>query len=58
MDDWAFIGYASSTLYVADSENAVRDGDGDEMQDWTFDGLALYDDNGDEVEVTEEPTEE
>ena len=58
MDDWAFIGYASSTLYVADADNTVRDGDGDEMQGWTFDGLTLYDDNGDEMEVTEEPTEE
>ena len=55
MDEWVFIGYADSMLYVADPEAVVRDADGEEMVDWEFDGLALYDENGDEVPVTEEP---
>jgi len=54
MDDWTFIGYASSTLYVADADNAVRDGSGAAPSGWTWDGAVLYDGNGDAVEVTEE----
>ena len=55
MDEWVFIGYADSMLYVADPDGTVRDADGDEMVDWEFDGLTLTDENGDEVPVTEEP---
>ena len=57
MDDWVFIGYAGTTLYVCDPDGTVRDGDGDEMADWEWDGTVLYDDNGDPVEVTDEPEE-
>lgn len=55
MDEWVFIGYADSMLYVADPDGTVRDADGDEMVGWEFDGLTLTDENGDEVPVTEEP---
>lgn len=54
MDDWMFIGYASSVLYAYDPNGAVRDGDGSEMDGWTWNGETLYDDNGDAVETTEE----
>lgn len=54
MDDWTFIGYASSELYVCDPDGVVRDGDGAEQADWVWDGLTLYDENGDPVEVSEE----
>ena len=57
MDDWMFVGYSGTTLYVCDPDSVVRDGDGEAMDDWEYDGEALYDDNGDEVEVTDEPTE-
>jgi hypothetical protein len=57
MDDWTFIGYDGTTLYVCDPSSVVRDPDGDAMVDWTFDGIALYDENGDEVAVTDEPEE-
>ncbi len=57
MDDWQFIGYAGTTLYVCDPDGTVRDGTGTEQVDWTWDGEALKDDNGDPVPVTDEPEE-
>ena len=58
MDEWTFVGYAGTVLYVCDPDGTVRDGDGDEQAGWTFDGLTLYDENSDEVAVTDEPVEE
>jgi hypothetical protein len=57
MDDWVFIGYDGTTLYVCDPNAVVRDDSGDAMVDWVFDGIALYDENGDVVDVTDEPEE-
>jgi len=57
MDDWVFVGYDGATLYVCDPDNVVRDGDGELMLDWVFDGISLWDENGDEVAVTDEPEE-
>lgn len=57
LDDWQFIGYSGQTLYAADEESAVHSGDGTLLSDWTWNGITLYDANGDEVEVTEEAEE-
>lgn len=53
MDSWNYIGYSDGYLYVFDGE-VVRDGSGTEMQDWTWDGLSLYDENGEPVELDPE----
>ena len=57
LDDWQFIGYSGQTLYAADEESAVHSGDGTMLSDWVWNGITLYDANGDEVEVTEEAEE-
>ncbi len=53
MDSWAFVGHAQGELYVFDGES-VRDGDGEAQDGWTWDGAALYDENGDPIELDPE----
>ena len=53
MDSWSYVGTASGALYVYDGE-AVRSGSGAEMEGWTWDGLNLYDGNGDAVDLDAE----
>lgn len=51
---WAFIGYASSTLYVYDPDGNVRNGNGTTQIDWTWDGEVLRNGNDEEVPVSAE----
>lgn len=51
LDDWIYIGYADNVLYAMDPDGIVRDESGAEMVGWTYDGLTLFDENGDEVVV-------
>ncbi len=51
MDTWSYIGTASGTTYVYDGVN-VRTAAGTLVDGWTWDGITLYDENDDPVEVS------